>query len=129
MNREMKKLSDALFASWSIDSSTKWTEGNPAKGQCGVSALVVNELYGGEILKTKLEEGWHFYNFIDGRRFDFTYSQFCHPIVYDDIVSSRAEALEDTNEEQFSYLLRRVWEEMEVIAYSTDNGKYKVYDF
>jgi len=114
MNREIKKLSDALFASWSIDSSTKWTESNPAKGQCGVSALIVNELYGGEILKTKLEEGWHFYNFIDGRRFDFTESQFCNPIVYDDRVSSRAEAMEDTNEEQYSNLWRRVLAELEV---------------
>ncbi|MBM7621156.1 hypothetical protein JOC95_003029 [Bacillus tianshenii] len=110
----MKKLSDALFASWSTDSSTKWTENNPAKGQCGVSALVVNNFYGGRILKTKLEEGWHFYNHIDGERFDFTESQFCHPIVYDDIVSSRAEAMKDTNEEQYSNLWRRVLDEMEV---------------
>ncbi len=90
---------------WSIKSSSVWTKENPAKGQCGVTSLVINDCFGGEILKTKLPNGqWHFYNSIEGRRFDFTGSQFELPIEYHDIVSSRGEAFSDTNGEQYSYL-------------------------
>jgi hypothetical protein len=45
---------------------------------------VVHELFGGELLKTRLPEGDHFYNRIDGVRFDFTESQFVRPIAYTD---------------------------------------------
>jgi len=37
----------ALHRSWSLESSSKWTRENPANGQCGVTALVVNDLLGG----------------------------------------------------------------------------------
>ncbi|PZN12624.1 MAG: hypothetical protein DIU69_02970 [Bacillota bacterium] len=37
---------------WSKDTSSKYTPENPARGQCGVTALVANDLLGGEILKT-----------------------------------------------------------------------------
>ena len=37
--------------------------------------------FGGELLKTRLPEGDHFYNRIDGVRFDFTESQFVRPIA------------------------------------------------
>jgi hypothetical protein len=58
-----------VFKSWSLESSSKWSENTPAKGQCGVTALVVNDIFGGEILKTKLSDGWHFYNRINGERY------------------------------------------------------------
>jgi hypothetical protein len=61
-----EKLLNALFKSWSLESSSKWSEDTPAKGQCGVTALVVNDIFGGEILKTKLADGWFFYNRING---------------------------------------------------------------
>jgi hypothetical protein len=48
----MQELSNVLFKVWSIESSSKWTPQNPAKEQCGVTALVVNDIFGGEILKT-----------------------------------------------------------------------------
>jgi hypothetical protein len=37
---ELKKV---LFESWSLESSSKWSKDNPAKGQCGVTALVVHD--------------------------------------------------------------------------------------
>jgi hypothetical protein len=64
-------LSKIFLKVWSIESSSKWSSQNPANGQCGVTALVVNDLFGGEILKTKTPEGWHYYNKIDGIRCDF----------------------------------------------------------
>lgn len=107
-NDELNKLLNFLFQSWSIQSSSKWTEDNPAKGQCGVTALVVNDIFGGEILKTELPNGWHFYNSIDGKRYDFTKSQFREEINYKDSRSNRDEAFLDTNQKQYKYLKQSV---------------------
>jgi hypothetical protein len=103
---KIERIRKALFKSWSIDSSSKWVPDNPARGQCSVTALVVNDLLGGEILKTRLPEGWHFYNRIDGKRVDFTESQFDGPIEYMDILSDRDEALTDTSTVQYERLKR-----------------------
>ena len=105
---QIEQLTNALPKSWSLQSSSKWSADNPAKGQCGVTALVANELLGGEIKKTELPDGWHFYNYINGKRYDFTASQFREDIVYKDIPSNRKEAYADTNEKQYSYLKQRV---------------------
>ena len=63
---------------------------NPAKGQCGVTSLVAHDILGGEIRKTPLAERWHYYNFIDNTRYDFTESQFSECIMYADISSNRS---------------------------------------
>lgn len=102
-------LRDILFQVWSIQSSSKWTTEVPARGQCGVTALVVHDLLGGEIVKTCLAEGWHFYNLLNGKRYDFTESQFESEIHYVDQLSTREEAFSDTNEDQYHYLRNRVF--------------------
>ncbi|WP_425308981.1 YunG family protein [Fictibacillus nanhaiensis] len=104
----MEKLKNILYNVWSLQSSSKWTKDNPAKGQCGVTALVVHDLFGGKIVKTRAEEGWHFYNVINEQRHDFTESQFPESIQYMDVLSSREEAMLDTNEKQYSYLKQNV---------------------
>ena len=58
----IEKFLNILHNSWSINSSSKWTIDKPAKGQCSVPALVANDFFGGDILKTEVCEGWHFYN-------------------------------------------------------------------
>ena len=55
-SKKTKQLYEALIKSWSIETSSKWTSENPAKGQCGVTALIIQELCGGEIKKTKIGE-------------------------------------------------------------------------
>jgi len=45
--------------------SSLWTAENPARGQCGVTTLVIQKnCFGGKILKTT--DGASFYNEIDG---------------------------------------------------------------
>ena len=105
---QFNTIMDALLQSWSLQSSSKWSKDNPAKGQCGVTALVVNDLIGGEIRKTKLPRGWHFYNVFNGKRYDFTASQFNEAVAYTDTPSNREEAYVDTNEEQYHYLKQKV---------------------
>jgi hypothetical protein len=93
-----------LRAAWSAQSSSSWTPGNPAKGQCSVTSLIVQDVFGGEILSTQTPGGTHFYNSINGVRWDFTVSQFAAPIPFEDTPSSRDEAFNDTSPEQYAHL-------------------------
>ncbi len=104
-----KDILNALRKLWSSQSSSKWSLDNLAKGQCGVTSLVVQDILGGEIRKTFLKEGWHFYNVINGVRMDFTEEQFSYIIDYQDIDSNRTEAFHDTNDGQYSYLKSQVY--------------------
>jgi len=92
---------------WSAESSSLWTKENPARGQCGVTALVVQDQFGGEIRKTPTENGMHFYNYIDGQRCDLTANQFEDPPLYLDFPSTRDEAFADTNADQYAALSER----------------------
>jgi hypothetical protein len=106
MRLPQDRVAAALWNSWSAETGEKWTAGNPARGQCNVTALLVNELFGGEILKTPTLEGDHFYNRIDGKRVDLTESQFDLPIAYCDVPSDRTEALVGTSPLHYDALKR-----------------------
>jgi hypothetical protein len=92
MKFDPERVAHALKKSWSLASARQWTLENPAAGQCNVTALLIHELFGGELLKTTLPEDDHFYNRVGGRRYDFTDSQFVRPITYLDEVTTRADA-------------------------------------
>jgi hypothetical protein len=92
MKFDPELVARTLRLSWSLETARQWTSENPAAGQCTVTALLVHELFGGELLKTRLPEGDHFYNRIGGRRYDFTESQFDQPIAYGDVPTTRADA-------------------------------------
>ncbi len=99
---ELADLRIAVAKAWSFATAKQWTAENPAAGQCNVTAIVVQELVGGEILKTAPGIGDHFYNRIDGRRHDFTASQFDTPVDYDDTPSTRAEASAGVTEAEYT---------------------------
>ena len=92
--KDIARLKEAVAKAWSLDTAKQWTSEIPAAGQCNVTAVVVQELVGGDILKTPIASGYHFYNRIDGRRHDLTAVQFERAIEYDDIQSDREEALQ-----------------------------------
>lgn len=112
LDEKIIAIKKALSTSWSCDTSSKWTKQNPARGQCGVTALVVNDILKGQIIKTKVGESWHYYNIIHGKRHDFTDSQFETAIQYDDLLSSRSQAFLDTNETQYRILKDSVLENL-----------------
>ncbi len=101
-------LYEALKAAWSSESSSSWSIENPAKGQCSVTSLVTQDLFGGSILKTKTYGGTHFYITIDGVKWDMTVSQFDRPIPFEDRPATREEAMADTSEAQYHALKRRL---------------------
>ena|SRR5437879_4635162 len=98
------EVQSALRKSWSAATARQWTLENPAAGQCNVTALLVHDLFGGELLKTPLPAGDHFYNRIRGRRYDFTESQFSEPITYLDLPASRADAAQGATNAQLAAL-------------------------
>jgi hypothetical protein len=92
MRFDPDEVQSALRKSWSLATARQWTLENSAAGQCNVTALLIHELFGGDLLKTPLPAGDHFYNRIGGRRYDFTESQFSDPITYVDLPTSREDA-------------------------------------
>ena len=118
----MKRSQEKFFAdpialyrqikhAWSADTASPpagWSSDNPAKNHCSVTALIVNDYFGGEIVSTKTVGGTHFYNIIDGRRWDLTVSQFAEPIPFDDTPSSRQAAMADTTPEKHQALQDRL---------------------
>lgn len=56
----------------------QWSEDNPSFGQCAVTALLIQEIYGGVLLRTYVEGfGSHYYNrFPHGTEVDLTRDQF-----------------------------------------------------
>jgi len=81
---ELRAIVTALRqAVWSKETASpscqaSWSRHNPAFGQCAVTALLVQNAYGGEILRTVVEGfGSHYYNRLpDGRDIDLTRGQF-----------------------------------------------------
>ncbi|MGI5220532.1 YunG family protein [Nocardia sp. CA-290969] len=76
-------LIDAIRSSWSAETSSAPASGTdvPAKGQCAVTACVVHDYLGGDILNTvaTLPSGVtvsHYLNSVDGQIIDLTAQQF-----------------------------------------------------
>lgn len=80
----LEELTTAVSNSWSAETSAspnKWSNDNPALGQCAVTACVVQDYLGGDILNSvvTLPDGntdSHYYNVIDGEDLDLTKQQF-----------------------------------------------------
>ncbi|MGY8631075.1 hypothetical protein RAD15_01085 [Bradyrhizobium sp. 14AA] len=104
MRFDPDEVQRALRKAWSSSTSSQWTANNPAAGQCNVTSLLIHELFGGDLLKTPLPAGDHFYNRIGGRRYDFTASQFDQPIAYVDLPTNRADAVQGATNGQLAEL-------------------------
>lgn len=101
----------AITQVWSGDTSSptgSWQANSPAKNHCSITSLVVQDFFGGEILTTTTVGGTHFYNLINGKKWDLTMSQFAEPIPYEDTPSSRSAALADTTEQKYRLLCDRL---------------------
>jgi hypothetical protein len=54
----------------------KWSPDNPSAGQCAVTALIIQEMYGGDIYACKVGRSSHFVNIINDKIIDMTADQF-----------------------------------------------------
>ena len=76
-------LESAIRASWSLQTCDPtdapfWPSGDPSRGQCAVTALVVHDLLGGELLEAEVDhadgsrQGFHYWNRFAGVDVDLT---------------------------------------------------------
>lgn len=78
----LNQLRQAIIESWSEETAWpgSWTPSNPAAGQCRVTAAVVQDVLGGEVLMATIQQDplyTHFWNRLpDGQEIDLTADQF-----------------------------------------------------
>jgi hypothetical protein len=80
----------ALRAAWRRETSADpagWSPFNPSLGQCAVTALIVQDVFGGCLLRAALPDGSHYWNLLpDGREVDLTRAQFGEAVDLSDVV-------------------------------------------
>ena len=99
-------VQEALKNSWEQERNQKWLQEN----NDSEISLLVHDIFGGEILKTHKRKGWHFYNRIDGIRFDFTRpekSKSADRTSFEDIPSTPEETSNYFEPEDYSTLMMR----------------------
>lgn len=84
----LDRVTPTLRSAWSVETCDPvdvpdWHPGNPPRGQCGVTALVLHDYFGGELLVAEVEfagggrQGVHYWNRLpDGTELDLTREQF-----------------------------------------------------
>lgn len=83
-NMKLSDLERVLRKSWSRETAYRpeeWSEANPSSGQCAITALIVNDYFGGDIVWAEAvlpngEKISHFFNRINDKEVDLTRSQF-----------------------------------------------------
>ena len=75
---ELRKLLNQIWSSETCVSSLKdnWSSDNPSLGQCAITSLIVNDFFGGKIMRCMTSTGSHYYNLINGEIVDLTVEQF-----------------------------------------------------
>ena len=102
--QQSRPLQSVLEWARPMKTSSRWLPANPARGQRSVTALVVQDILGGDIAKTTLDGARHFYNLIGGVRRDFAESQFVSTVFFGDLPSGWDEAFSDTSPTQYRIL-------------------------
>jgi hypothetical protein len=84
----LHEIERAVRASWAVDvcedpaDVARWSPANPARGQCGPTALVLNDLLGGDLCLAEVHradgtrQGFHWWNRLAGVEIDLTREQF-----------------------------------------------------
>jgi len=70
-----------LNKSWSKDTcypkiKNDWSSNNKSLGQCAVTSLIINDHFGGDIYKVKINGNSHYFNIINNEIIDLTKDQF-----------------------------------------------------
>jgi hypothetical protein len=80
-------VTTSYVGAWSAETSADpdaWTPENPSWGQCAVTALVIQDLLGGELRRSTVKGVSHYWNRLpDGSDLDLTLKQFGWGAVID----------------------------------------------
>lgn len=109
----------ALEKAWSLNTAKRWSAENPANGQCNVTAAVIYDLFGGEVLRTRYPTVWHYYNRIDGKRYNLSDSQFVRPGArfaapdeYQDELTDRDSAMQGIPQREYDALKQGLFNQL-----------------
>lgn len=110
--RALINLRRALERAWDADTSSgEHCPARPSAGQCAVTALIVQDLFGGELLRVVNLGTSHYWNRVHGFDVDLTRDQF--PVWAPDgepVVRDRSYVLANSDTARRYDLLRgRVW--------------------
>lgn len=110
----MENLETIFNLSWELrtcykDKKHLWNENEPYIGQCAISALIVNDLLGADIMKVKVGKESHYYNILDGEIIDYTKFQYKSGSVNyaDGKLVFRDELLSDSDTRHRYYILAK----------------------
>jgi hypothetical protein len=119
--RTLADIEAAFRSAWSVETCDPvdvpgWTPDNPARGQCGATALTLLELVGGELLEAEVRypdgtrQGYHYWNRLAGGvEIDLTAEQFGpDEAIQAPTVVTVPEAPPSRAGEQYALLRRRV---------------------
>jgi len=102
---------------WNTISSDIIPESGPLKeSQDTVISMLIHDIFGAEILKTRNKKGWHFYNRINGERIDLAGAGILNSVAenkFEDIPSSPCEASAYFAREDYSAFLMKFIREFE----------------
>jgi hypothetical protein len=114
-------LETAIRAAWALDTcdpvdTNDWSQANPARGQCGSTALVIHDLLGGELLIAEVlrtdgsHQGVHYWNLLpDGTEIDLTREQFAsNEVVQQPRIVQRPAAVPKRGAQQYLTMKHRV---------------------
>ena len=103
----------ALKSSWISENNPGSIPVNSADDKSSEISQLIYDLFGGEILKTHKQKGWHFYNRINGERIDFTRSKIkkiAGNNHFEDIPSTSEETHNYFEQEEYTtFLMRFIW--------------------
>ncbi len=110
----LDEVTTAVRAAWCAETCddsdlADWTPADPARGQCGATALLLHDLFGGDLLLGEVllpdgsRQGVHWWNRLpDGREVDLTREQFApHEAVQPPRVVVRPPGPPRRNREQY----------------------------
>ena len=110
----LRDVEEAFRSAWCRDTCDEsdlddWSPQNPSRGQCGVTALTLNDLFGGDLLLAEVhrpdgsKQGYHWWNrFSGGLEVDLTREQFdATEVVQEPRVFPRPPALPTRGLEQY----------------------------
>lgn len=123
---DLKTLKTAIYKAYSKDICypkvcKNWTEDNPSFDMCGITSLLVQEYFGGDIYKIHVDGISHHFNKINNQIVDLTKEQFNKELNYKDANIYTKEHSEDTLN-RYNELKKRV---TKILLEEIDNKVHK----
>lgn len=123
------KIIENIKKSWSEEtcypsSREEWKIENPALGQCAITALIVNDVFGGKIMRCMVGTMSHYYNFVDEEVIDLTASQFKDININYDLGEERSRDYLLSNEDtkkRYYILLKKMNDNLSVLIFESKN--------